>query len=59
MLEKALNIYKQISSIDEALCQKFMAIEIIRRLLGLAQLPLSSNLEERKALLEESRKILV
>ncbi len=59
MLEKALNIYKQISSIDEALCQKFMAIEILRRILGLAQLPLSSNLEERKALLEESRKILV
>ena len=59
MLEKSLNIYKEISSIDEALCQKFMAIEIIRRILGLAQLPLSTNLEERKALLEESRKILV
>jgi 5-methylthioribose kinase len=36
-----------------------MAIEILRRMLGLAQLPLSLDLNEREALLEESRKILV
>ncbi len=58
-VKKALNIYRELSSIDEELCRKFMAIEILRRILGLAQLPLSLDLEERKALLEESRKILV
>ncbi len=58
-VKKALNIYRELSSIDEELCRKFMAIEILRRILGLAQLPLSLGLEERKALLEESRKILV
>ena len=58
-VKKALNIYRELSSLDEELCRKFMAIEILRRILGLAQLPLSLGLEERKALLEESRKILV
>jgi 5-methylthioribose kinase len=58
-VKKALNIYRELSSIDEELCRKFMAIEILRRILGLAQLPLSLDLEERKALLEESRNILV
>ena len=58
-VKKALNIYRELSSIDEELCRKFMAIEILRRILGLAQLPLSLDLEERKALIEESRRILV
>ena len=58
-VKKALNIYKDLSSIDEELCRKFMAIEILRRILGLAQLPLSLDLEERKTLIEESRRILV
>lgn len=58
-VKKALNIYRELSSIDEGLCRKFMAIEILRRILGLAQLPLSLDLEERKALLNESRNILV
>lgn len=58
-VKKALNIYRELYSIDEELCRKFMAIEILRRILGLAQLPLSLDLEERKALLNESRNILV
>ena len=58
-VKKALNIYRELSSIDEELCRKFMAIEILRRILGLAQLPLSLDLEERKTLIEESRRILV
>lgn len=58
-VKKALNIYRELSSIDEGLCRKFMAIEILRRILGLAQLPLSLDLDERKALLNESRNILV
>jgi 5-methylthioribose kinase len=58
-VKKALNIYRELYSIDEELCRKFIAIEILRRILGLAQLPLSLDLEERKALLNESRNILV
>ncbi|PKG41199.1 phosphotransferase [Psychroflexus sp. MES1-P1E] len=59
LVEKALKIYKDLSPIDDQLCKKFMAIEILRRILGLAQLPLNLDLEERKALLNEARAILV
>jgi 5-methylthioribose kinase len=59
LVEKALKIYKDLNAIDDLLCKQFMAIEILRRILGLAQLPLSFDLEERKALLNEAREILV
>ena len=59
LVEKALKIYKDLSPVDDQLCKKFMAIEILRRILGLAQLPLNLDLEERKALLNEARAILV
>lgn len=59
LVEKALKIYKDLSAIDDQLCKKFMAVEILRRILGLAQLPLNLDLEERKALLNEARAILV
>jgi 5-methylthioribose kinase len=59
IVEKALKIYKDLNAIDDLLCRQFMAIEILRRILGLAQLPLSLNLEERKALLNEAQAILV
>jgi 5-methylthioribose kinase len=36
-----------------------MAVEILRRILGLAQLPLSLDLSKRKKILEEARDILV
>lgn len=56
---KALKIYMDMAPLHKNLCLQFMAVEILRRLLGLAQLPLSLNLEERKALLQEARDILV
>ncbi|MCK0192730.1 phosphotransferase [Arenibacter sp. F20364] len=59
LIDKALKIYMDSAPLDKDLCFQFMAIEILRRLLGLAQLPLSLDLEERKALLEEARSILV
>ncbi len=58
-IEKALNVYKNLNPIDESLCQQFMAVEILRRILGLAQLPLSLDLSKRKKILEEARDILV
>lgn len=46
--------YKKSSNFNEALCRQFIGIEIIRRLIGLAQLPLDLDLEEKTALLEKA-----
>lgn len=59
LIEKALKMYTDLAPLNEGLCKQFMAIEILRRILGLAQLPLGINLEVRKALLTEAREILV
>lgn len=59
LITKALSHYKQSSPLDEELCQQFVAIEIIRRIIGLAQLPLEINLEKRADLLQEARRILL
>ena len=59
VIEKALKIYTDLAPLDEDLCMKFMAVEILRRILGLAQLPLTIDLEKRKSLLEEAREILL
>jgi len=58
LIKKALGYYKEHSAIDESLCRQFMAVEILRRILGLAQLPLSINLNKRESLLEQARAIL-
>tara|TARA_R110002049_G_scaffold247287_1_gene421461 strand:+ start:354 stop:1340 length:987 start_codon:yes stop_codon:yes gene_type:complete len=55
---KAMARYKASASLDEVLCKKFTAIEILRRIMGLAQLPLEIDLEKRVALMQESREIL-
>lgn len=59
IIEKALKFYKDQSALEDSLCMQFMAIEILRRILGLAQLPLSLDLQKRKDLLEEAREILI
>ncbi len=59
LIQKAISIYKEIAPLDTILCKKFMAVELLRRILGLAQLPLALNLEKRMKLLEEAQSILV
>ena len=59
LTQKALDIYTSLAPLDIELCKRFMAAEILRRILGLAQLPLSLDLEERKSLLVQAREILV
>lgn len=59
IIEKALERYKSLADLEDVLCYKFMAIEIIRRIIGLAQLPLEIGLEKRTKLLNEAREILV
>ena len=44
------------ASLDESLVRKFAGVEIMRRLLGVAQLPLSYSLPEKAHLLALSRK---
>ncbi|WP_417589208.1 phosphotransferase [Owenweeksia hongkongensis] len=58
LITKALDHYSAKAKLDEDLRKKFTATEILRRILGLAQLPLEIGLEKRKSLLEESRNIL-
>ena len=53
-IQKAINIYKKDAPLNDMLMMKFMAVEMLRRILGVAQLPLQLSLNERKALVERS-----
>ncbi|MBU2995956.1 phosphotransferase [Cellulophaga baltica] len=59
IVKKALKLYKDKCSLDDQLAEKFTAIEIIRRIIGLAQLPLEIGLEKRVELLNEAHKTLI
>ena len=50
-IEAAQSRYDRPDGFDETLLQQFTGIEIMRRLIGLAQLPLSLSLEKKVALL--------
>jgi 5-methylthioribose kinase len=50
--QKSLLLEEYGLPIDQALLRKFEGIEIIRRIIGLAQLPLDLTLEEKKELLK-------
>ena len=51
--------YAKPPGFDAGLARRFCFVEIIRRLIGIAQLPLSLTLDERKHLLERARAGLV
>ena len=57
-IQKAMDFYKEKAPFDDILMMKFMAVEMMRRILGLAQIPLNQTLEERKALVERGVMIL-
>ncbi len=59
LIEKAIHRYISQAPLDESLRQKFTGIEVLRRILGLAQLPLEIDLAKRKALIEEARATLL
>lgn len=52
--QQALTLYQPSADFDPALVRAFAGVEILRRLLGLAQLPLIMSLEQKKPLLEEA-----
>jgi len=59
IFNKALESYMDRAPLQKELCFQFMATEILRRILGLAQLPLSIGLTERIELLQEAKDLLV
>ncbi|GAB3547309.1 phosphotransferase [Spirosoma fluminis] len=54
LAKQALNQYRPTGDLEPALLQGFMGVEILRRLIGLAQLPLSLDLAQKKTLLDEA-----
>lgn len=50
----ALNSYTHWKDVDEALVRSFAGVEILRRLLGVAQLPITFDLNRKQALVEEA-----
>jgi 5-methylthioribose kinase len=47
------------ASLDHTLINQYTGVEIMRRLIGLAQLPLSLDLDQKHSLLEEARSLLL
>ncbi len=58
MITNALNRYSAKAKLDRELTEKFSAVEILRRMLGLAQLPLEMELEKRMELLRKAKAVL-
>jgi 5-methylthioribose kinase len=58
LIKQAIQQYQSKAPLDTSLQQKFTAVEILRRIMGLAQLPLALDLEERVALLRSAEKAL-
>jgi 5-methylthioribose kinase len=58
LIQKAINYYQSKAALDEVKMNQFCAVEILRRIMGLAQLPLEIGLERRKQLLEAAASCL-
>lgn len=59
LIDYAIKKYTSQADLDMELCQKFTAVEILRRILGLAQLPLELDLAVRHKLLQEAQKVIL
>lgn len=58
-IQNILGRYTSKSSIDEKLLHQYTGTEILRRLIGLAQLPLALTLKEKSALADEASKLIL
>ncbi len=54
--KRVLAVYRETASFEERLYQQFSAVEIMRRLIGLAPLPLPLSLDQKAQLLTDARK---
>ena len=59
LIKKGLDYYLDRAPLNLELMNSFFAIEVMRRILGLAQLPLEINLDQRASLLAEAEEILM
>lgn len=59
IIDGILEHYKKPPTFSELLYEQYAGIEILRRMLGLAQLPLSLGLDKKKALLEKAYSMLL
>ncbi|WP_020531486.1 phosphotransferase [Flexithrix dorotheae] len=57
-IDFVLENYDQPAGFDPQLCQSFTGVEILRRIIGLAQLPLDLTLNEKEALLKEAVRLI-
>lgn len=59
IVETVVSSYSAKAKLDKALVAKYCSTEILRRILGLAQLPLEIDLNKRKELMKEARNTLL
>ena len=57
-IDTVLRNYEKPDGFDEMLRQQFTDVEIIRRLIGLAQLPLHLSIDQKRSLLDEARQMI-
>lgn len=58
IVDAVLNNYEKPVGFDNTLRQRFTGVEIMRRLIGLAQLPLNMSLDKKRNLLEDAHTLL-
>ncbi|MDX1942437.1 MAG: phosphotransferase [Saprospiraceae bacterium] len=58
-IQKVKSEYQYSANFDEDLSDAFSGVEMLRRIIGLAQLPLDLNLKEKQELLEEARALIL
>jgi 5-methylthioribose kinase len=59
VLRKVLQLYQQPTGFDDKLCRAFAGVEVLRRLIGLAQLPLNLSLEEKDQLMQAAEEAIM
>lgn len=58
-IEQVLRLYESPAGFQEELLWAYTGVEVMRRIIGLAQLPLSLSLEEKRQLLDESAGLII
>lgn len=59
IIEELIVAYKSKAKINQDIMEQYAAVEIMRRIMGLAQLPLEINLDKRAKLLASAYKIIM
>ena len=59
VIDSLFRRYQGAERFSRSLCDQYAGVELLRRLLGLAQLPLTLDLEQKRALVEQARLMLL